>query len=531
MKVRLKKISNILVNYSSGNFDLKIPVSSRLDEIDAIIVGINMLGEELKSTTISRNFFNNIFNSVSEMIFVVDQKGAISYANRAAEEKLGIVEPQKITGQKIDRFVGDNQPPITRLIREQLKRNRPGYETELELRGTGAKRNIPVRCFIARLNVPHKKEPEYLVSAHDLSKIKSFEESLRQSEEKYRRIFEESNDFIFISDTAGFIIDMNHAGYKLLRTGVADTGEVNIFTLLATQKDQRVLKMQLRKRGWVENMNTRIRCFDGSLADCLVSVSAMYNDAQSLTGYRGLVKNITREKETEKLIIRAIVDTQEKERIRFAKDIHDSLGQQLSAIKFYIGTSLNSVKDEKQRQILIKSNEALVQVLADMRSICFNLMPKTLENFGLEQSIKELCNYPGLKENVIFRVHADKGFPELNKNMEIAIFRIVQEFINNAVKHGKAGKVDIELLVNRNGSISIQLQDDGTGFDTSKARKAKGIGLKNMLSRISSYNGEMQLSSSPGKGTRCVIVFPVNNKSKYHGSHREKETDHQDTHY
>lgn len=530
MKSRLKKIGDILASYSAGNFDSKIPVSSRFDEIDAIIAGINMLGEELKNTTISRNFFNDIFNSVSEMIFVVDRKGSIRYANRAAEQKL-LAQPQPLTGQKIDRFVAENHIPVTRLIQEQLKRTRPSYETELDFRTPGPRKSIPVKCYITRLHSRYKKESEYLVSVHDLSKIKSFEQSLKQSEEKYRRIFEESNDFIFIAGTNGDIIDMNHAGYKLLKTGVSDTGEINIFQLVATQKDQRVMKMQLKKRGWVENMNTRIRCFDGSLADCLVSVSTMYNDEQALVGYRGIVKNITREKETEKLIIRAIVDTQEKERIRFAKDIHDSLGQQLSAIKFYIGTSLGSVKDEKQRQILIKSNEALVQVLADMRSICFNLMPKTLENFGLEQSIKELCNYPGLKENVIFRVHADSRFPELNKNMEIAIFRIVQEFINNAVKHGKAGKIDIGLLVNRNGSISIQLQDNGSGFDTSRAKKARGIGLKNMLSRISSYNGEMQLSSSPGKGTRCLIVFPVNNKSKYHGSHREKETDHQDTDY
>ncbi len=287
----------------------------------------------------------------------------------------------------------------------------------------------------------------------------------------------------------------------------------------------------MKKKGLVENMHCRIVCFDDQVADCLISASTIYNNLQQPAGYRGIVKDVTREKETEKLIIRTIVDTQEKERIRFAKDIHDSLGQQLSAIKFYIGTSLDSVKDEKQRQILIKSNDALVKVLADMRSICFNLMPKTLENFGLEQSIKELCNYPVLKENLTFRVHADRDFPALSKNMEIAIFRIVQEFINNSVKHGKAGTIDIRLLVNKNGTITIHLQDDGSGFDTAKAKKAGGFGLKNMLSRISSYDGEMQITSSPGKGTRCLIVFPVNNKSKIYGSYREKETTHQDPHY
>jgi PAS domain S-box-containing protein len=530
LKSRLKKISNILINYSTGNFDSKIPVSGKLDEIDAVIAGINMLGEELKTTTISRNFFNDIFNTVSDMIFVVDQTGSISYANRAAVEKLSPVT-KKLTGLKIDRFLKPESPKVSKLINEQITKNKSEYETELLFQSRDRKTTIPVKCFITRLNNQPRKDFECLVTAHDLTKIKAFEVSLKRSEEKYRRIFEESNDFIFISDIEGFIIDMNYAGYKLLKTGATDNGEINIFKLMTGLKEQKLLKTQLTKKGGVENLHVRINCLDGSIADCFISASTIFNDDQSPAGYRGMIKNVTREKETEKLIIRTIVDTQEKERIRFAKDIHDSLGQQLSAIKFYIGTSLSAVTDEKQRQILIKSNEALVQVLADMRSICFNLMPKTLENFGLEQSIKELCNYPGLKENVIFRVQADRDFPELNKNMEIAIFRIVQEFINNSVKHGKAGKIDIGLLVNKNNSITIHLQDNGTGFDTQKAKKARGIGLKNMLSRISSYDGEMQISSSPGKGTKCLILFPVNNKSKNYGSYREKETNHQDPHY
>lgn len=530
MKLRLKKISNQLINYSTGNFTAKIPVSGKLDEIDAIIAGINMLGEELKTTTISRNFFNDIFNSVLEMIFVVNPLGTISYANRSALEKLH-PGARKLEGLKIERFITGTSKPLSRLVRENLKKNKTDYETEISFLSHDRKVLIPTRCFITRLHNTQKKETEYLVTAHDLTKIKAVEESLKLSEEKYRRIFEESNDFIFISDINGEVIDMNHAGYRLLGAGSSADEHINIFQLPATRREQQEFKIQMKKKGMVENLHCRIHCFDGQIANCLISASTIYNNLQQPVGFRGIVKDVTREKETEKLIIRTIVDTQEKERIRFAKDIHDSLGQQLSAIKFYIGTSLDSVKDEKQRQILIKSNDALVKALADMRSICFNLMPKTLENFGLEQSIKELCNYPVLKENVTFRVHTDSDFPTLSKNMEIAIFRIVQEFINNSVKHGKAGIIDIRLLVNKNGNITIHLQDDGLGFDTVKAKKASGFGLKNMLSRISSYDGEMQITSSPGKGTRCQIVFPVNNKSKIYGSYRKKETTHPDPDY
>ena len=174
MKSRLKKISNILIHYSTGNFEAKIPVSGNLDEIDAVIAGINMLGEELKTTTISRNFFNDIFNSVSEMIFVVDQQGMVSYANQAALEKLAPVN-KKLVGLRLDRFITDQSPPVSKLIREHLKRNKPEYETELNFRSRDRKTIIPAKCFITRLNSAQKKDPEYLVTVHDLSKIKAFE--------------------------------------------------------------------------------------------------------------------------------------------------------------------------------------------------------------------------------------------------------------------------------------------------------------------------------------------------------------------
>jgi signal transduction histidine kinase len=162
-------------------------------------------------------------------------------------------------------------------------------------------------------------------------------------------------------------------------------------------------------------------------------------------------------------------------------------------------------------------------MLADMRSICFNLMPKTLENFGLVQAIRELCNYPGLKEQTHFSITSDEVFPVLNKNMEIGIFRIVQEFINNAQKHGKATGVDISLKTMAGNQIKIILQDDGTGFEITKSGSFQGMGLKNVQSRVSSYNGEIVITSSPGKGTRYVIIFPLDTKSNNYGSNREKK--------
>ncbi|MBL0145590.1 MAG: sensor histidine kinase [Chitinophagaceae bacterium] len=207
-------------------------------------------------------------------------------------------------------------------------------------------------------------------------------------------------------------------------------------------------------------------------------------------------------------MLKTIVNTQEEERKRFAKDIHDSLGQQLSAIKFYIGTSVSNTQDEKQKNLLIKANEALVTTLADMRNICFNLMPKTLENFGLAASVKELCKQTEVTEQLTFNLKAKQGFPLLNKQLEIAIFRIVQEFINNALKHGNANKINIDLLKNENDAVII-LKDNGVGFNVKDGLTKNGMGLQNVQSRVSPYNGEVFITSKPQKGVQYKITLPL----------------------
>ena len=208
-------------------------------------------------------------------------------------------------------------------------------------------------------------------------------------------------------------------------------------------------------------------------------------------------------------MIRTIVDTQENERIRFAKDLHDSLGQQLSAVKFYLGTLINSNDLLKSNLILSKSNDALTTVLHELRNICFNLMPKTLEIFGLVEAVNELCRKTEFKGQLEFNINADKKFPSLNKPLEIAIFRIAQEFINNAIKHGKATEINMFFKYEQpKNRIKIELKENGLGFVPDQALNA-GMGLKNVRSRIQSYRGEVKIYSSPGKGTEYTILIPL----------------------
>jgi PAS domain S-box-containing protein len=379
---RFKKINRLLSSYSTGNFDKRLSLSPRLDEVDAFIAGVNMLGEELKTTTISRDYFNNIFNSVSDMVFVVNDKGLIQNTNNAVMNQLGC-SLDNLLNKPFDSLVAVKQDALFPLVVKALKRSSSELQKEISLRGLNGK-TLPVLLSVTHLINAQKRKIGFLITA----------------------------------------------------------------------------------------------------------------------------KDITLQKQTESLIIRTITDTQEKERQRFAKDIHDSIGQQISAIKFYIGTSVNIVTNEKQKQILLKSNDALVRVLADMRNICFNLMPKTLETFGLVEAVKELCSQTAIPRQLSFRLTGGSTFPRLDTSLEIAVFRIVQEFISNAIKHGRASKIDIVFSHSARLARMI-LRDNGTGFEISKVRSG-GMGLKNIQSRVKAHNGNVVISSKPGKGTKYELTLPVN---------------------
>ena len=216
-----------------------------------------------------------------------------------------------------------------------------------------------------------------------------------------------------------------------------------------------------------------------------------------------------KQKATENLVVRTIVDTQEKERLRFAKDIHDSLGQQLSAISFHLSSLIDNkaFTNEAKNEILVKSQDTLKGVMEETRNICFNLMPKTLENFGLVEAVFELSRKVQSNGSPKFQITIGKKFPALNKSLEIGLFRIIQEFINNSLKHSKAKKIIIELK-NNSKELKFLLADDGIGFDKKQLNAHTGRGLKNAVSRVKSYDGEIQIVSELKKGTHFKISIP-----------------------
>lgn len=509
MDSRLEDINNLLIRYSLGDFDYSIQPSEKYDEIDAFITNINMLGEELKTSVISRDYFNNIFHSVSDMLLVLDNKGEITSINKAVTDKLQYSENQ-LRETSINFITGDDSR-LFEYIRSMLGKN--GVLNNLEVAFQSLElTSMPVSLSCSYLFNQHQVRIGYLIIARDLSKIKQFENSSRESEKKFRKVFEDSSDCFFITDASGKFIDLNHAGLELFKCDNISINQNSFFEYIYDDSEREALIRQINEKGIVPDSKVKIKNRENIIIDCLISANKIVNEFGETRGFQGTIKNMTQQKEIENLFVRTIVDTQEKERNRIVKDLHDSLGQQLSAIKFFLGT-LKSIKGktspERYDELLIKSDTALNEVISELSNICFNIMPGTLQKFGLNHAIHELCSKIKLSNTIDFKTEIAPDFPVLDKNLEVTLFRIVQEFINNALKHGLAQKISIKMVSDPDeGKLFIVLKDTGRGFDLKKAEEFNGMGLKNVKSRIESYAGLVKISSIIGTGTMYEIMIP-----------------------
>lgn len=230
----------------------------------------------------------------------------------------------------------------------------------------------------------------------------------------FNNIFNSVSDMVFVLDKKGTIKDINQSvstqlkydKHKLIGTSIEELCKEDISVFRSVQK-------QLYKHHGFGTKTTYFQTSDKVRIPVEITVTWLINERNRRDGILLTAKDVTIKQQTEKLVIRAIIDTEERERQRFARDLHDSLGQRLSAIKFHIGTSAATIKDPKQKLLIKKSNEELIKVQAEMREICSNLVPKTLRDFGLSVAVKELCNQMERGTKVSFTITDDKTLPTL----------------------------------------------------------------------------------------------------------------------
>ena len=222
----------------------------------------------------------------------------------------------------------------------------------------------------------------------------------------------------------------------------------------------------------------------------------------------------------QKILLQTVIQTEEKERKRISAELHDGVGQMLTAIKMNLGNvkvkldsnTKISIPDELKNDFLNAHNSVDI-ICNEVRNISHRMLPKALEIAGIIPALEELLvNF--LAETKIKHEFNHYGIVEtrFSDDIELAVYRIVQEMLNNIVKHAEADFISLQLLKNQNKLILI-VEDNGKGFNFDTIiNKHKGAGLSNINSRVQLINGKLNFQSSKGKGTIATIRIPIDGK-------------------
>ncbi len=210
----------------------------------------------------------------------------------------------------------------------------------------------------------------------------------------------------------------------------------------------------------------------------------------------------------EKLRFIAVMDAEERERKRLAQDLHDSLGQMLSTARLNM-SGLHEVidpEDSDAQQMYNNSISLVDESCSELRHISHNIMPTALIRLGLLSAIRELSKMISESQQLKV-VFSSTGMEErLSENVEFALYRIVQELLSNIIKHADATEVTIQ-LARRVNEISLTVSDNGKGMDVHSIGQSEGLGWKSIYSRAAMLNGQLYITSEPGKGTNFQFSF------------------------
>lgn len=204
-------------------------------------------------------------------------------------------------------------------------------------------------------------------------------------------------------------------------------------------------------------------------------------------------------------ILRNTILAQEKERKRIAQDLHDEVGAMLSVVKLNVSRFERKSGNDTVKELANETKVYLEDVITQVRRISRALMPPSLEKLGLDYAVAEFVNWAN-KSGQIEVDYWKSGEPvRLNSKKELAVFRITQELVNNAIKHAEASKILIKARYAPD-TLAISVSDDGIGFELDQMTKT-GLGLKNLESRTQILDARIKINSTPGKGTTAILLI------------------------
>jgi PAS domain S-box-containing protein len=462
-------------------------------------------------------------------VFMLDQDGFIVSWNEGAH-RIYAYDSDEILGKHFSCFYPPEHPEASRperALKATILDDR--YEDEgwsVRKDGTGFWANTILRAL--RDDAGNLRG--FSKVTRDITEQKRTQAALKETEEKYRGIIENAIEGIFQSTPDGKFISANPAmarmfGYDSAEELIADRRDIESQHYVDPSR-RVIFKKLIAEKSIVRSFELRAYRKDGSRIWTSENVRAVTDDTGVLLYYEGIVEDITKRKQVEAErveLLRRLVTAQEDEQRRISRELHDQMGQSLAAVLLGLKSLKDSVQGEPARESVQRLQDITNRIADEMHSLVRELRPTALDDLGLHTALSNYTDEWSQRSNVAIDFHSN-GFlnQRLGSQVESTVYRIVQEALNNVMKHANAQNVSI-ILEKRGNRVLVIVEDDGVGFDAEALLKTptknRHFGLLGMQERVTLVGGSFNIESTPGVGSTVLVHIPTSSDD------REAESD------
>ena len=506
----------IINNKVVGTLSLSSSIKNCFDNIDENLIQeiATLLAVVLNNDLLRKDLANResdltaIVNNTSEGIVKIDKNGAFLVVNKSLCDMLGYSEKELLTKKYTDiTFKGDllYSENMIQFVKNSKKPKYSFNKRYINKNGS----ILDCRVSLSVIYDKNDKIDYYVAFIFDETERNQAIKKIND----LKNVLNNSANVLF-TDVNGIIIDANEkieqlSGYNKEEL-IGKTPKIfnsNFHSQEDWSKMWNTIKSGNKWQGEIKNKKK-----NGELYWVFVTITPIYNNIGEIDNFIAIQFDITQEKLAKTFLVQEVIEAQERERERFAMEIHDGLGQVLLASKMNLNAIGDAVEelDVSTKNIYNKSMDLLTEAVQEARNISHGLMSRVLTKFGLLYAINEIVNNINTSQKLKINLKQNIDNIRFDEELEMGLYRTLQELINNIIKHSQAKNA--ALLINKkDNKLLVEIKDDGVGitkgFDNNP--KSNGIGLKNMKSRIEYLGGKFIIDNTIKKGTKINIELAL----------------------